>query len=105
VERQPALAEKLCKKIWQKNSRDRPFQAVYTGAFVLAAAGLPDGQAGGDALDEPRSPGRPFPGAQGDRRKVWLAAPGWLGHAFERRLGMAPSLFREMHRPAQASAA
>jgi transcriptional regulator GlxA family with amidase domain len=44
VERQPALAEKLCKKICQNNSRARPFQAVYTGAFVLAAAGLLDGK-------------------------------------------------------------
>jgi len=32
--------------------------------------------------------------------KVGLAAPGRLGHAFERRFGMAPSLFREMHRAA-----
>ena len=32
--------------------------------------------------------------------KVGLSAPGRLGHAFERRFGMAPSLFREMHRAA-----
>ena len=32
--------------------------------------------------------------------KVGLAAPGRLSHAFERRFGMAPSLFREMHRAA-----
>jgi len=32
--------------------------------------------------------------------KVGLAAPGRLGHAFERRFGMAPSLFREIHRAA-----
>jgi hypothetical protein len=46
-----------------------------------------------------------FPALKAIAGKVWLAAPGWLGIAFERRLGMAPSLFREMHRPAQASAA
>jgi transcriptional regulator GlxA family with amidase domain len=32
--------------------------------------------------------------------KVGLSAPGRLGHAFERHFGMAPSLFREMHRAA-----
>jgi len=30
--------------------------------------------------------------------KVGLSSPARLGHAFERRFGMAPSLFREMHR-------
>ena len=30
--------------------------------------------------------------------KVGLNSPARLGHAFERRFGMAPSLFREMHR-------
>ena len=32
--------------------------------------------------------------------RVGLSAPGRLGQAFERRFGMAPSLFREMHRAA-----
>ena len=32
--------------------------------------------------------------------KVGLSSPGRLGQAFERRFGMAPSLFREMHRAA-----
>jgi len=32
--------------------------------------------------------------------KVGLSSPARLGHAFERRFGMAPSLFREMHRAA-----
>jgi transcriptional regulator GlxA family with amidase domain len=32
--------------------------------------------------------------------KVGLSTSGRLGHAFERRFGMAPSLFREMHRAA-----
>jgi transcriptional regulator GlxA family with amidase domain len=30
--------------------------------------------------------------------KVGLNSPARLGQAFERRFGMAPSLFREMHR-------
>ena len=30
--------------------------------------------------------------------KVGLSSPARLGQAFERRFGMAPSLFREMHR-------
>lgn len=32
--------------------------------------------------------------------KVGLSSPGRLGQAFERRFGMTPSLFREMHRTA-----
>jgi hypothetical protein len=32
--------------------------------------------------------------------KIGLSSPARLGHAFERRFGMAPSLFREMHRAA-----
>ena len=32
--------------------------------------------------------------------KVGLNSPARLGQAFERRFGMAPSLFREMHRAA-----
>jgi transcriptional regulator GlxA family with amidase domain len=32
--------------------------------------------------------------------KVGLSSPARLGHAFERRFGMPPSLFREMHRAA-----
>ena len=32
--------------------------------------------------------------------KVGLSSPARLGHAFERRFGMAPLLFREMHRAA-----
>jgi transcriptional regulator GlxA family with amidase domain len=32
--------------------------------------------------------------------KVGLSSPARLGHAFERRFGVPPSLFREMHRAA-----
>jgi transcriptional regulator GlxA family with amidase domain len=46
-----------------------------------------------------------FPALKAIAGRSGSPAPGWLGHAFERRLGMAPSLFREMHRPAQVSAA
>jgi transcriptional regulator GlxA family with amidase domain len=35
--------------------------------------------------------------------KVGLNSPARLGQAFERRFGMAPSLFREMHRPSPAA--